>query len=225
MQEQYELQVIPVTSFQQNAMIFWSKQSMKGVLVDPGGEVERLMDAIKETGVQIVAIWLTHGHIDHAAAAAECRRRLECEIIGPNIDDQFWLDQLESMAAKYQIEGAENFTPDRYLHEGDTAELDGLVFEIIHCPGHSPGSVVFYSKELSFAFIGDVLFQGSVGRTDLPRGNQQQLIDAITGKLWPLGDQVQFMPGHGPGSTFHQERQSNAFVADSVTGYPSKPIT
>jgi len=204
-------------------MIFWSTETMKGVLIDPGGEAERLTEAIAEIGVEIEAIWLTHGHIDHAAAAAECRRRLKCHIIGPHEDDQFWLDQLESMAEKYQIDGAENFTPDRYLNEGDTVELSGLVFEILHCPGHSPGSVVFYSKQLSFAFIGDVLFQGSVGRTDLPRGNQQQLIDSITGKLWPLGEKVQFMPGHGPGSNFQQERQSNAFAADSVTGYATKP--
>ena len=225
MQEQFKLQVVPVTSFQQNAMIFWSTQSMKGVLIDPGGEIEQLMGAIEDIGVEIGAIWLTHGHIDHAAAAAECRRRFNCEIIGPHKDDQFWLDQLESMATKYQIEGAENFTPDRYLNESDTVELDGLVFEIFHCPGHSPGSVVFYSKQLSFAFVGDVLFQGSIGRTDLPRGNQQHLIAAITGKLWPLGDEVQFMPGHGPGSNFQQERQNNAFVADSITGYQPKPTS
>jgi len=223
-QEQFKLQVIPVTSFQQNAMIFWSNESMKGVLIDPGGEAEKLMEAIAEIGVQIESIWLTHGHMDHAAAAAECRRRLKCPIIGPHEEDQFWLDNLESMAQKYQIVGAENFTPDRYLNEGDTVELDKRVFEILHCPGHSPGSVVFYCRQMSFAFVGDVLFRGSVGRTDLPRGNQQQLIDSITGKLWPLseGDDIQFMPGHGPGSNFQQERQSNAFVADSITGYPQK---
>lgn len=219
LKDKFKLQVVPVTPLQQNAMIFWSTESMKGVLIDPGGDVDQLMSAIEKAGVTIAEIWLTHGHIDHAGGAAECRRRIGCEIIGPHKDDQFWLDTLEKTGGEYGIPDAENFTPDKYLNEGDTVEFEGLIFAVLHCPGHSPGSVVLYSKELSFAFVGDVLFQGSIGRTDLPQGNHQDLIDAITGKLWPLGKGIQFMPGHGPGSTFEQERQNNGFVADSVTGY------
>lgn len=219
MSEKYKLQVIPVTPFQQNAMIFWSTESMNGVLIDPGGEADKLLSAIGELDVSIQQIWLTHGHIDHAAGAATCREQLRCKITGPHKDDQFLLDQLEESAETYDIPGARNFTPDSYLKEGDTVKLDDLVFSVLHCPGHSPGSVVFYSKELSFAFIGDVLFQGSIGRTDLPGGDHKQLIQSITDKLWPLGKQISFMPGHGPGSTFEQERQSNSFVADSITFY------
>lgn len=213
-QERFKLQVIPVTALQQNAMIFWSTESMQGVLVDPGGEVDRLLATVAELGVTVKAIWLTHGHIDHVGGAALCRQRCDCPIIGPHADDQWLLDELEP--GKYGIEEAEPFIPDRYLDEGDSVELDGLKFDILHCPGHSPGHVVFFQPDLSFAFIGDVLFRGSIGRTDLPRGDHQQLIDSIVTKLWPLGRDIQFIPGHGPGSTFDQERMNNSYVADAV---------
>jgi len=212
--ERFQIQVIPVTALQQNAMIFWSTDSMEGVLIDPGGEVDKLTAAIADIGVRIIAIWLTHGHIDHVGGAAEARRRLSCEIIGPHRDDQWLLDELTP--GKYGIEEAERFTPDRYLAEGDTVELDGLSFAVLHCPGHSPGSVVIYNEQLGFAFVGDVLFNGSIGRTDLPRGNHQQLIESIATKLWPLGKHMQFIPGHGPGSTFEHERQNNPYVGDAV---------
>jgi glyoxylase-like metal-dependent hydrolase (beta-lactamase superfamily II) len=212
----FQLQVVPVTPLQQNAMIFWSVETRNAILLDPGGDVDRLMEEIEKLQVKVVAIWLTHGHIDHAGGAAEARRRLDVEIIGPHKDDQFLLDELKP--GTYGIAEAESFTPDRYLDDGDTVELDGVRFQLLHCPGHSPGSVVFFQPELSFAFVGDVLFNGSIGRTDLPGGNHQQLIDSITQKLWPLGTKIQFMPGHGPGSTFEQERASNGFVADSVLG-------
>lgn len=214
----FNLQITPVTDYQQNSMIFWSSNSMNGVLIDPGGEVDRIMDTVEKLKVNITAIWLTHGHMDHTGGAAESKRRLHCDIIGPHADDQFLLDELTP--GMYGITEAESFTPDRYLSEGDTVELEGLKFEIIHCPGHSPGSVVFYQPDLSFAFMGDVLFKGSIGRTDLPRSNHQDLIDSITKKLWPLHEKadkdITFIPGHGPASSFAQERQSNAFVADSV---------
>jgi len=213
---QFQLQVVPVTQLQQNAMIFWSTETLNAILLDPGGDVDRLTDEIKKLGVTIKEIWLTHGHIDHAGGAAEAKRRLNVDIIGPHKDDQFLLDELKP--GTYGIDEAESFTPDRYLDEGDTVELDGAQFQLFHCPGHSPGSVVFYQKEMAFAFVGDVLFSGSIGRTDLPGGNHQQLIDSITQKLWPLGRDIQFMPGHGSGSTFDQERKSNGFVADSVLG-------
>jgi len=216
----FHLQVIPVTDFQQNSMIFWSTKSMNGVLIDPGGEVDKLTQAIEKLEVNITAIWLTHGHVDHAGGAAESRRRLNCEIIGPHKDDQFLLDELKP--GTYGIAEAESFTPDRYLTEGDTLELEGIEFQILHCPGHSPGSVVMYQPDLSFAIMGDVLFAGSIGRTDLPRSNHQDLIDSISKKLWPLqekaGTDIGFIPGHGPASTFLQERKSNAFVSDSALG-------
>ena len=213
---QFQLQVVPVTQLQQNSMIFWSTENRDGILLDPGGDVDRLMEEIEKLDVTIKEIWLTHGHIDHAGGAAEAKRRLGVQIIGPHKDDQFLLDELKP--GTYGIAEAESFTPDRYLDEGDTVELNGAEFQIYHCPGHSPGSVVFYQRQMAFAFVGDVLFNGSIGRTDLPGGNHQQLIDSITQKLWPLGNNIQFMPGHGPGSTFEQERQSNGFVADSVLG-------
>ena len=214
----FNLQIIPVTDFQQNAMIFWSSKTMNGVMIDPGGEVDRLMTAVEELKVNITAIWLTHGHMDHTGGAAQCKKRLSCDIIGPHKDDQFLLDELKP--GVYGIDEAQSFTPDRYLDEGDTLELEGLKFEILHCPGHSPGSVVMYQPDLSFAIMGDVLFNGSIGRTDLPRSNHQDLINSITQKLWPLqqkaGKDIGFIPGHGPASTFLQERKNNAFVADSV---------
>jgi len=219
LQDKFKVQVIPVTAFQQNCMLFWHTDTMNGVVIDPGGDVPQIKKVVQEHGVNITAIWLTHGHIDHAGGAAECRRTYDCEIIGPHPDDQEWLDNLEKVAEGYEMEGVETLTPDTYLYDGDEVTLEELTFNILHCPGHSPGSVVFYNKALSFAFVGDVVFQGSIGRTDLPLGNHQQLIDSITGKLWPLGKDIQFIPGHGPGSTFGQERMTNGFVSDSDTGY------
>ena len=216
----FNLRIIPVTDFQQNAMIFWSTKTMNGVMIDPGGEVDKLMAAVTEQKINITAIWLTHGHMDHTGGAATAREQLSCDIIGPHKDDQFLLDELKP--GVYGIPEAQSFTPDRYLEEGDTLELEGLTFEILHCPGHSPGSVVMYQPDLSFAIMGDVLFSGSIGRTDLPRSNHQDLIDSITKKLWPLqqkaGVDIGFIPGHGPASTFLQERKSNAFVSDTVLG-------
>ncbi|MGB5484163.1 MBL fold metallo-hydrolase, partial [Parasphingorhabdus sp.] len=186
--------------------------------VDPGGEIDRLMGAAEHFGVKIVAVWLTHGHLDHAGAAADVAERAGCPIIGPHKDDQWLLDEIEAQGAKYGIADGRNVTPDRYLEEGDELELDGMKFGVVHTPGHTPGHVVIYNKENALAFVGDVLFRGSIGRTDFPRGNHQQLIDSITSKLWPLGNDMRFVPGHGPMSTFGMERQSNGFVADSVVG-------
>ena len=213
---QFQLQVVPVTPLQQNAMIFWSTETLNAILIDPGGDVNRLMEEIEKLAVKVKEIWLTHGHIDHAGGAAEARRRLGVDIIGPHRDDQFLLDELKP--GTYGIAEAESFTPDRYLDDGDTVELDGAQFQLFHCPGHSPGSVVFYQADMAFAFVGDVLFRGSIGRTDLTGGNHEQLINSITQKLWPLGKKINFMPGHGPGSSFEQERLNNGFVADSVLG-------
>lgn len=213
-----DIRIIPVTPLQQNTSLIWSRETMEGVFVDPGGETDRLMAAAEQFGVKIVGVWLTHGHLDHAGAAEAVRERTGCPVIGPHRDDQWLLDEIEAQGAKYGIADGKNVTPDRYLEDGDTLELAGETFHVAHCPGHTPGHVVIYHQAGQLAFVGDVLFRGSVGRTDFPRGNHQQLIDLITQKLWPLGPHMRFVPGHGPMSTFGQERQDNPFVADQVLG-------
>ena len=215
-QPRLEIRIIPVTPLQQNTSLIWSTETKEGVFIDPGGEVDRLMAAADEFGVKIVGVWLTHGHLDHAGAATAISERTGCPIIGPHEDDQWLLDDIEAQGAKYGIADGKNVTPDRYLHDGDELELAGNMFGVIHTPGHTPGHVVIYSKEGALAFVGDVLFRGSIGRTDFPRGDFNQLIHSITQKLWPLGDQMRFVPGHGPLSTFGQERKDNPFVADHV---------
>ena len=214
-----EIRVIPTTPLQQNTSLIWSIESKEGVFVDPGGDIDKLMGAAEEFGVKIVGVWLTHGHMDHAGAAAAVKERTGCEIIGPHKDDQWLLDMIEESGKRYGIADGKNVTPDRYLDDGDVLELDGVKFGVAHTPGHTPGHVVIYNESGALAFVGDVLFRGSIGRTDFPRGNHTQLIDSITSKLWPLGPEIRFIPGHGPMSTFGQERQDNPFVADSLTGY------
>lgn len=215
-QPRMQIRIIPVTPLQQNTSMIWSTETMEGVFVDPGGEVDRLMAAAEQFGVKIVAVWLTHGHLDHAGAATAVAERTGCPIIGPHEDDQWLLDDIEAQGAKYGITDGKNVTPDRYLHDGDELELAGNKFGVVHTPGHTPGHVVIYSKEGGLAFVGDVLFRGSVGRTDFPKGDFNQLVHSITQKLWPLGNHMQFVPGHGPMSTFGQERKDNPFVADHV---------
>lgn len=210
--------IIPVTEFQQNCTILWDAQTMDGIMVDPGGEADKLIKAAKDKGVNIKEIWLTHGHLDHAGGAMEVARKLGVKIIGPHIDDEFWCDQIAASWAKYGMPQGEDCKPDRWLNDGEKLTLGKFEFDVVHCPGHTPGSVVFVCKELQLAFVGDVLFQGSIGRTDFPKGNHQDLIDSITKKLWPYGDDIQFVSGHGPMSTFGRERQSNPFVADKNFG-------
>lgn len=218
-QPKLEIRVIPTTPLQQNTSLIWSIESKEGVFVDPGGDIDKLMGAAEQFGVKIVAVWLTHGHMDHAGAAKAVKDRTGCEIIGPHKDDQWLLDMIEESGKRYGIADGQNVTPDRYLEDGDELDLDGVKFGVVHTPGHTPGHVVIYNQSGALAFVGDVLFQGSIGRTDFPRGNHQQLIDSITEKLWPLGKDIRFIPGHGAMSTFGQERQSNPFVADALTGY------
>lgn len=213
-QPQLQIRIIPVTPLQQNTSLLWSKRTMEGVFIDPGGEIDKLMGAAEQFGVKIVAVWLTHGHLDHAGAATDVKERTGCPIVGPHKDDQWLLDEIEAQGARFGITDGRNVQPDRYLQEGDTLELDGHVFGVVHTPGHTPGHVVIYNEPGQLAFVGDVLFRGSIGRTDFPRGNHQQLIDSITTKLWPLGPDIRFVPGHGPLSTFGQERADNPFVSD-----------
>ncbi len=203
-----------MTPFQQNCTLIWDDATKVGAVVDPGGDLDRIEAAIREQGVTVEKILLTHGHVDHAAGADELRERLGVPIEGPHQADKFLLDSLPETAANYGLGAARPVTPDRWLDEGDAVTVGGLAFDILHCPGHSPGSVVFVSRDARFALVGDVVFKGSVGRTDLPGGNHEQLIHAIKEKVLPLGDDVAFIPGHGPISTLGAERVSNPFLQD-----------
>lgn len=214
-----QIRVIPVTPLQQNCSLMWNDVTKNAALVDPGGDIDRLMGALEHFGLTLTRIWLTHGHFDHAGAAAELRERTGVAVEGPHRDDQFWLDLVEEGAQRYGVGGLRNVTPDRYFEDGEVLEFEGIRFGVAHTPGHTPGHVVIHNADLKVAFVGDVLFAGSIGRTDFPRGNHEQLIQSITTKLWPLGNEVAFVPGHGPTSTFGRERQSNPFVADRITGY------
>jgi hydroxyacylglutathione hydrolase len=207
-----KIMVVPVTPFQQNCSIVWDEGSGAGAVVDPGGDVDRIVQAIAQTGAKIGKILLTHGHIDHAGGAAELKRRLSIPIEGPHADDLFLLQGLDRSGAQYGMDDARPVTPDRWLNEGDEARAGDLAFEIFHCPGHTPGSVVLFNREHRFCLMGDVLFQGSVGRTDFPYGDHEALIRSIKEKLIPLGDDVSFLPGHGPASTFGDERRTNPFL-------------
>ena len=206
--------IAPVPPLQQNCTIVWCAKTKKAAVIDPGGEVPRLMKALEDQGLTLEKIWITHGHMDHAGGAAELKRLTGVPIEGPHKDDQFWIDRIQESGEMYGIPEARIFVTDRWLDDGDVVTLGDTEFEVLHCPGHTPGHVVFFHRQARFAQVGDVLFKGSIGRTDFPRGNHQDLLDAITGKLWPLGDDVQFVPGHGPMSTFGAERRSNPFVGD-----------
>ena len=219
---QLDLRLIPVTPFQQNCSLLWDTDTMEGVLVDPGGEPEKLMNTAKELGIDIKEIWLTHGHLDHAGGAEDIRKALNIPVIGPHKEDQFWMDTIEQSWSQYGHAGmGKNIIPDKYLEDGETLTLGGTEFGVLHTPGHTPGHVVIYNKTLKIAFVGDVLFRGSVGRTDFPKSNPQQLIDSIKTKLWPLGYDMRFVPGHGPMSTFGAERKDNPFVADHISNGPT----
>lgn len=210
--------ILPVTPFAQNCSLIWDADSGKGALVDAGGEIDRLLAAAAAENVDIEKLLVTHGHLDHASGVAELAQRLNVPIEGPHPEDKFWIDMLPAQAQQFGFPAAQSFEPDRWLNDGDTVQVGGLKFDVIHCPGHTPGHVVFHQKEQQLALVGDVLFQGSIGRTDFPRGNHQELIDSIQKKLFPLGDDIRFVPGHGPMSSFGQERKTNPFVADHRFG-------
>ena len=212
---QLKVLIHPVTPFQQNAPILYCEESKKCAFVDPGGDIDILLGIAKDYNLIPEKILLTHGHIDHAGAATELARILSLEIEGPHKEDQFLLESLQEQGKMLGME-CENCVPDRWLDEGDLIRLADEDLKVLFTPGHSPGHVVFYHPESKMVIIGDVLFKGSVGRTDLPRGDHQTLINSITEKLWPLGDEILFIPGHGPTSTFGQERKDNAFVADKI---------
>lgn len=204
--------IVPVTPFQQNCAILFDDETKRGVVVDPGGDVERILAALKDNGIVAEAIWITHGHIDHAGGAMELKEALGVDIVGPHEADKFLLDNLETQASRYGMAGVRNCVPDRFLSEGETVSFGDHAFEVLHCPGHAPGHVVFYNRAAGFAHVGDVLFHGSVGRTDLPGGDHAALMASIKEKLLPLGDDIGFLCGHGPGGRFGEERRGNPFL-------------
>lgn len=204
--------IVPVTPFQQNCTILFDEATRRGVVVDPGGDVETLQKVIAENGLTIEAIWLTHGHLDHAGGAMELKEALGVDIIGPHEADAPLLARIADQARNYGIEGLANCTPDRYLAEGEKVSFGEHEFEVLHCPGHAPGHVVYYNRAAKLAHVGDVLFSGSIGRTDLPGGDHETLIRSIKEKLLPLGDEIGFICGHGPGGRFGEERRNNPFL-------------
>ncbi|GAB3324114.1 MBL fold metallo-hydrolase [Haliea atlantica] len=210
--------IVPVTPYQQNCSILKCEETGQAAVVDPGGDVERILAAAKEMDADIRKILLTHGHMDHCAASDVLRQQLDIPIEGPQREDAFWIDRLPEWCQMSGFPHADAFAPDRWLEEGDTVTVGEQTLKVFHCPGHTPGHVVFLHEGQRIAWVGDVLFQGSIGRTDFPRGDHQQLIDSIRDKLFPLGDDITFIPGHGPTSTFGQERRSNPFVADARYG-------
>ena len=204
--------MIPVTAFAQNATLLWEESTMAGAVVDPGGDLDRIVAEAARRGVRIEKILLTHGHIDHAGATAELAERLGVPVEGPQREDAFWIEQLPAQSRMFGLPAARAFTPDRWLEDGDRVTVGGIELQVIHAPGHTPGHVVFFDPGSRVAIVGDVLFAGSIGRTDFPRGDDGTLIAAIREKLFPLGDDVTFVPGHGPTSTFGEERIYNPFV-------------
>ena len=204
---------IPVTAFEQNCSLLWDSVSRQASVIDPGGDTDRILAAARKLGLSLEQIWITHAHLDHAAATADLAHDLGLPIYGPHPDDQFWIDGLPQAAAMYHFPPAKAFVPNRWLYDGDVVTLGEHTLQVRHCPGHTPGHVVFYSPEIKRAFVGDVLFAGSIGRTDFPMGDHATLIASITERLWPMGNDTVFIPGHGPESSFGQERRSNPYVA------------
>ncbi len=204
--------ITPVTAFAQNASLLWCTETLEAAIVDPGGDLDSLLEQVDKAGVRLVKILLTHGHIDHVGFTAELATRAEVPIIGPHRDDEFLLQSLDEYGGMLGLPHSGNFLPDQWLEHGDTVDLGKQTLEVIHCPGHTPGHIVFYHAPSKLAVVGDVLFNGSIGRTDFPRGNHEQLIDSIRNRLLVLGDDIEFIPGHGPNSNFGEERRYNPFL-------------
>jgi hydroxyacylglutathione hydrolase len=205
----------PVTPFEQNAPIVYCAETNKCAFVDPGGDLDKLLESAKKHQLIPDKILLTHGHLDHAGAASELSEILNIQIHGPHKEDAFLLEVLSHQGQMYGMP-TRDCAPDNWLNDGDEVSVGNASFRVIFCPGHTPGHIVFFNEENKLALVGDVIFNGSIGRTDFPRGNHQDLINSITKKLWPLGDDIEFISGHGPNSTFGHERQVNMFVSDKA---------
>lgn len=204
--------IIPVTPYQQNCTLLVCEQTNKAALVDPGGDLGLLLDTVKQQGASLESILVTHAHLDHVGGVAALSKQLDLPIIGPHVEDDFWIQALPEQCRMFGFPNSDSFVPTRWLKDGDSVQVGNEALQVIHCPGHTPGHVVFYSDSERLAIVGDVLFKGSIGRTDFPKGDYQTLIDSIQLKLWPLGKDVAFIPGHGPMSTFGEEMRSNPFV-------------
>ncbi|PCK08333.1 MAG: hypothetical protein COA42_09815 [Alteromonadaceae bacterium] len=213
-----QYRVVPVTPYQQNCSVIWCSETRRGAVIDPGGDIDKIEAVIREESIDIEKILLTHGHLDHVGGTAKMSQTYNAPIEGPHREEAFWLNALDAQAQMMGFEPVEAFQPTRWLDDGDEVSVGELKLQVFHCPGHTPGHVVFYHQNSSMVFVGDVLFNGSIGRTDFPRGDHQQLLDSIRTKLWPLGDEVTFVPGHGPQSTIGVERRHNPFVADHNFG-------
>lgn len=209
-----EYRVIPVTHFKQNCSLIWCEETKSAALVDPGGEATKLLRIIAKEGLSLEKIFLTHGHIDHVGAAREISRTLKIPVIGPHLGDAYWLEMLPEEAEMFDLPPAKKLTPHQWLRDGQKVTIGKQTLQVIHCPGHTPGHVVFHHKGSKLAFVGDVLFKGSVGRTDFPGGDEEQLMESIHKKLLPLGDDIRFVPGHGAQSTFGHERRNNPFLIE-----------
>ena len=214
----FKIAILPVTPFEQNCSLLWEEESKRAMVVDPGGDADEIMANIDSLGLKVEILLLTHGHLDHVGGAMGLKAMLETrdgvgvQIVGPDIRDKFLMDEVAASAAKFEMTGMANCTPDRWLAEGETVDLGMFHFDIYHCPGHSPGSLVYVEKKFRFAFVGDVLFCRSIGRTDFAYGDQAALVSSIRRKLLPLGDDIGFVCGHGPASSFGEERKSNPFI-------------
>lgn len=206
--------IVPVTPFQQNCTVLWCRETMKGAVIDPGGDLPLIQRAVAANGVELEKILVTHGHIDHAGGVADLADSLKLPVEGPHPEDQFWIEGMPMQSQMFGFPPVRAFTPDRWLAEGDTVTVGNQTLEVRHCPGHTPGHVVFIHRSSKLAVVGDVLFQGSIGRTDFPKGNHGQLLASIRERLLPYGDEFAFIPGHGPMSTFGEERLYNPFLTD-----------
>ena len=214
METELKSAIVPVTSFVQNCSLLWCTSTLKGVVVDPGGDVDRITAAIDQNGFTVEKILITHGHLDHAGGAADLADKLGVPIEGPHKEDAFWLESMEDQARMFGVASVRTFEPSRWLDDGDSVRFGDITMDVYHTPGHTPGHVIFHHEASKLAVVGDVLFQGSIGRTDFPRGDFDALMASIKERLWPLGDDVTFISGHGPTSTFGQERRTNPFVRD-----------
>ena len=203
---------VPVTPFQQNCSIVWCDATQEAAIIDAGGDIPVLLAEIKRLGLTLTALWVTHAHIDHAGAVGELADTLALPIVGPHTGDQFWIDGLAQQSTMFGFAPARQFTPTRWLQDGDTVQIGRETLNVRHCPGHTPGHVVFHAPQIERVFVGDVLFAGSIGRTDFPQGDHDQLISSITQRLWPMGNETVFIPGHGPESTLGRERRTNPYV-------------
>jgi hydroxyacylglutathione hydrolase len=214
--------IVPVTPFQQNCTIVWCSETMRGAVIDPGGDIDRILRVAHDNGVVLEKIMLTHGHVDHAGGVAELVGRLPLRIEGPHPADKFWLDGMAQQCRVFGLPVMAAFTPDRWLARGEQVSVGNLTLQVSHCPGHTPGHVVFFNAEARLALVGDILFAGSIGRTDFPGGDYDTLVRSIRDELLPLGDDVAFIPGHGPMSTFGEERRTNPFATDRSAGWRSR---